>query len=315
MSAFSTSHSRHQELSTAKTMTSGSSNNIRHENVLHALSVGRLAGVFLLSVIAVPIAIYLLAALLIAESDETPLLDATVGLVMTASLLLLPVLAVRKLGFLRSGSMLAELRLTNAPWHMAVMAVPLVALSVFTVYVLYLPLSFLWPGFVSWYLLESVPTVWPRLDGTYGLASILNIFVLVLLAPVAEEVFFRGFLLRSLMRKYSTGIAITIVSLTFAIFHIDVIGAGVFSAILCLIFLRTGSLLGPVIVHIANNALAVVFILWSAIYYPDAPDTTLSEFYDQWWYAPIGALIGIPGLCLCWRLYGGAKAAPPKCAG
>lgn len=296
-------------------MISGSSNDIRHENVFSTLPVRQLVGIFLLGMFVLPLVLYLVAGSVVIESDETPFLDATAGLVMTASLLLLPVMAARKLGFLQSGSVLAQLRLTKAPWHIAIMAVPLIALAVFTIYLLYFPLSFLWPGFVTWYLLESVPTVWPRLDGTYGLASGINIFVLVLLAPLAEEVFFRGFLLGSLTRKYSTGTAITIVSVIFAVLHIDVIGAGIFSAVLCLIFLRTGSLLGPVIIHIANNALAALFVVWSVVNYPNAPDTTLTEFYTQWWYAPIGALIGIPGLYLCCRLYGGLKAAPPNSVG
>ena len=77
-----------------------------------------------------------------------------------------------------------------------------------------------------------------------------------LIAPLAEELFFRGYLLAGLAR-YGTGRAVAVVSLSFALMHGSPAHA-LLGALLCLLTLQTGSLLAPFAVHACYNATLLV---------------------------------------------------------
>ena len=77
-----------------------------------------------------------------------------------------------------------------------------------------------------------------------------------LLAPVMEELFFRGFLFRSLLQRYSPRKAVLISSLLFAVFHLNPWQAVVALAIGVLnawLLLRTGGLIAGVVIHCTVN--------------------------------------------------------------
>jgi membrane protease YdiL (CAAX protease family) len=86
----------------------------------------------------------------------------------------------------------------------------------------------------------------------------------VLIAPLCEESFFRGFVLPGLLHDLSPIWAILISSLLFAVAHAD-IGSFVplFAIGLCLGFLRlrTGSTWASISLHMLNNLLSSVFII------------------------------------------------------
>lgn len=95
-------------------------------------------------------------------------------------------------------------------------------------------------------------------EGTFMLISV------VLVAPIAEELFFRGLILRGYMGRYSPRVAIWASSLLFAVFHFNpwqaviALPVGLLAA---WVFLRTGSLLPCIIVHMAANATPEFVIL------------------------------------------------------
>ena len=77
--------------------------------------------------------------------------------------------------------------------------------------------------------------------------------------PLAEEVFFRGFALPGLARRFGPLGAVLASSLLFGLAHVDValfIPAFVAGLLLGWLYLRTGSLLGCVLVHGIQNAAA-----------------------------------------------------------
>lgn len=94
---------------------------------------------------------------------------------------------------------------------------------------------------------------------------ILAFFTLVVIAPVAEEVLFRGYLFGKLKKFIPIWIAILITSLLFGFVHgtwnvaIDTFSL---SAVLCLLRLSTGSLWAPILLHMAKNGIAfyILFI-------------------------------------------------------
>jgi membrane protease YdiL (CAAX protease family) len=108
-------------------------------------------------------------------------------------------------------------------------------------------------------------------EGSLGLAAAG--FVVVCIAPVAEEVFFRGFFYRALRSRFSVLVAAAIDGLVFGLIHYEgceegdrscsgadglllVPPLGVLGVIFCLVYERTGSLFPVIALHALNNALA-----------------------------------------------------------
>jgi len=92
------------------------------------------------------------------------------------------------------------------------------------------------------------------------------IFMAVILAPIAEEILFRGYFY-GVIRRYGGRIpALMISSLLFAAIHVhlpSLLGLGILAMILCFLYERTGSLWASITMHAAFNASTiVVLILW-----------------------------------------------------
>ena len=85
-----------------------------------------------------------------------------------------------------------------------------------------------------------------------------------LLAPVAEELFFRGFFYTALRQRLGVAAAVTISSLVFAVGHIDALGVVAASFImgiaLALAYEYTRSLWAAIAIHAFNNSLATVLV-------------------------------------------------------
>ena len=81
------------------------------------------------------------------------------------------------------------------------------------------------------------------------------------IAPVCEELFFRGYLLGAL-KRYGALRASAVVSLCFALVHAggvsNLAGYVLLSLLLCLMTLRTQSLLAPVLMHMGYNAALIL---------------------------------------------------------
>jgi membrane protease YdiL (CAAX protease family) len=86
-----------------------------------------------------------------------------------------------------------------------------------------------------------------------------------LLAPLAEEFFFRGFLLRVLHEKTNVVIAVAVTGVAFGLVHLpsgDWIGAlvlSLFGMALCALFLLTSSLLPCIMLHAFHNSISFGF--------------------------------------------------------
>ncbi len=86
----------------------------------------------------------------------------------------------------------------------------------------------------------------------------------VVLAPLAEEIVFRGFLYPALRKRFSAAAAIVISSAFFALLHFDpyswpvIAGLGVF---LAWVYERTGRLSTCVLIHAIHNSLFLAYAL------------------------------------------------------
>ena len=98
-----------------------------------------------------------------------------------------------------------------------------------------------------------------------GARTALALVAAVLLAPVAEELLFRGLLYRALRRRRGVVGALVISSLAFAVVHLDVavtqplalVGLTLVGIVMALAYERSGSLVVPVAAHAAYNGTAL----------------------------------------------------------
>jgi uncharacterized protein len=116
-----------------------------------------------------------------------------------------------------------------------------------------------------------------------SLLMVIGIIALVgFIGPVFEEIVFRGLMVERLGLKYSFSAAVIFSSILFGFLHINVVGAALFGFAMCLIYLKTGSLLAPAIIHMLNNLTAIVIAYLS--YQIDWEYTESAEFYQQYWW-------------------------------
>ena len=95
--------------------------------------------------------------------------------------------------------------------------------------------------------------------------NILGVISIAVVAPVLEEVLFRGAIQGYLMRRFGNPyVGIVVASLVFGIFHlnpIQVVYATLLGLIFGWIYYRTRSLLSVIVGHVLNNSLATVGML------------------------------------------------------
>jgi membrane protease YdiL (CAAX protease family) len=119
-------------------------------------------------------------------------------------------------------------------------------------------------------------------------------------APIAEELFFRGFCFTALRRKVGVIAGAVLTGVIFGAIHagsadaVFLVPLGVFGALLCLLYHRSGSLVPCIVLHALNNALALGV--------------------SQGWEAPqvIGVMIGATAVVLALVLPFSARAAGPQ---
>ena len=130
----------------------------------------------------------------------------------------------------------------------------LVALDVGTIWLVYTPISWISPESVRNWLERMERLVPTRLSGPRELVFLAGA---VLLAPVVEELFFRGLLLHRWALKWGTRRGLLATTLAFAFLHASPVNAFLLGLGFGLIYLRTGSLLLTIAAHALNNFIAL----------------------------------------------------------
>jgi membrane protease YdiL (CAAX protease family) len=132
-------------------------------------------------------------------------------------------------------------------------------------FVIYILLSFLLTSLAShlpWYnSTQAQDTGFSQLN--HGYEYFLAFFTLVIVAPVAEETLFRGYLLGKLRKYLPLWAAILTTSLLFGIIHFAWnVGVDVFalSIVLCLLRVWSGRLWPSIVLHMIKNGIAFYFL-------------------------------------------------------
>ena len=102
-----------------------------------------------------------------------------------------------------------------------------------------------------------------RADDPFGVSML--VVLVVIGAPIVEELFYRGLLLRSLERRFGSTPAIVVSGVLFGLVHITnpigMPGLALFGMFLAYLAVRTGRLGGPILAHMAFNAVTVINLL------------------------------------------------------
>ncbi|MCB2293131.1 CPBP family intramembrane metalloprotease [Clostridium algoriphilum] len=112
----------------------------------------------------------------------------------------------------------------------------------------------LWIGSIS------IPNIINEGFNEFRVSSIISIFSVMIVAPIYEEIIFRGILLRGMAKKINPNIAIVVSALLFAIVHINIpqgINAFFLGLVLGFIYLKSGSIYLSVFSHFVNNLMAL----------------------------------------------------------
>jgi hypothetical protein len=124
----------------------------------------------------------------------------------------------------------------------------------------------------------------------------------IVLAPLVEELMFRGLILHGFLQRYSIKKAIIVSALFFALYHgnafqfIPAFFAGVLFAWW---FCKTRSLVPCLFGHVFNNAFILFTASWAAANLPE------SETMQHWpiWLNVLGVLLMVSGLWLSAKLF------------
>ena len=190
-------------------------------------------------------------------------------------------------------SMVGGLPPPSAIGWAAGVALAITAISFVSVPVVFIPLSYVAPGFVQYWLIDSPgPRIWTEGD-FYRLGNLFLFLRLCLLGPFAEEMTFRGLLLPAWASRVGRRWGLMWSSVCFGLGHGDLAGAFVFGVVTGVTFLRTNRLALPILIHVLANAFFWVIASADIANVSHGP-ATLEDLRHTWWLA----LVGLPGIPL-----------------
>lgn len=170
---------------------------------------------------------------------------------------------------------------------------------------------------VAWILSRAAPEVLNWLvrmlpenpAGNLG-HDIFTVLILVVAAPLVEEVLFRGVLVSRWGVKWGLGTGIVLSAAAFGVLHANVVGIGVVGLVAAILYIRTRTLIVPIVFHATNNVIGAI-----GMYLPGGSDTTAIIDGDGW----LGFLLVFVTLPILiwyvWRFWPKRGAAIPYMGG
>jgi membrane protease YdiL (CAAX protease family) len=170
-------------------------------------------------------------------------------------------------------------------------------------YAVFYPLSLVAPDVVQrWYVDTAGLIYFDFATGTYPwLPNFLSLLSLCVAGPALEEIVFRGIVLPRWSRKWGLTAGIVTSSAVFALPHIDPVGAFVFGVAMSVLYLKTQSLLLPIVCHGLNNLVVWLENLEYIVSYGPEHVYTLEEFQEGWPWGVGAALIALLWMTLYLR--------------
>lgn len=143
-----------------------------------------------------------------------------------------------------------------------------------------------------------------------------SFFTLAVVAPLTEELLFRGLILRGFLSHYSVRKAVLVSGLLFGLFHLNpwqFFGAAVLGAIFAWWFVKTRSLLPCLFGHALNNALPLILLA--------VPELQISGYsteaaahveFQPLWFDGLGLVLAGGGIWLLAREFKNSETISKK---
>ena len=118
----------------------------------------------------------------------------------------------------------------------------------------------------------------------------------IAVAPITEEFIFRGVLLHRLATKWNLAIAIWVSSIIFGLLHPNPIGISAVGVAWALLYIRTRTLIVPIIAHSINNTIVVVgeFLSTLAEENGNVADSAESIADNEWTTGLLFVVVSLP---------------------
>ncbi|MDP3487280.1 MAG: type II CAAX endopeptidase family protein [Bacillota bacterium] len=124
------------------------------------------------------------------------------------------------------------------------------------------------------------------------------------IAPVVEEILFRGLILRGFLKHYSVNKAIVVSSLLFALFHMNpwqFLAAFIYGLITAWWFVRTGSLVMCIFIHALNNSKSYI-LRALGIHIPGFTGSGGVIEFQPMWFNALGLITLAVGVVVLYNL-------------
>jgi membrane protease YdiL (CAAX protease family) len=129
------------------------------------------------------------------------------------------------------------------------------------VWFVFIVLSYAWSVALDIQEQDDLPAELGAHSSTLALVAVA--VLVCVMAPIAEELFFRGFVFTAFRGVLGLPVAAILTGVIFGAIHLGgtdiefIVPLAVFGALLCLLYARTGSLLPCIVLHALNNGLAL----------------------------------------------------------
>jgi membrane protease YdiL (CAAX protease family) len=149
-----------------------------------------------------------------------------------------------------------------------------------------------------------------------GQTSLWGSFVvLVVVAPLTEELLFRGFILRGFLSHYSRRKAVLASAILFGAFHLNpwqFLEATILGVLFAWLFVRTRSLLPCIYGHALINALPIILLGILNLEIPGVTSELTKVEFQPLWLDLFGLFLAGLGLWLLKRMFGKEDDNPPE---
>jgi len=226
---------------------------LRNRRAFEKIRIRSLLVCFLVSFIVASILIAIIQKLTGLKEGE-PLTDAILGYFLYSVPVVWILLSLKRVN-LKIGDLIGSFYRKIRWIRIFFIVLFLVLFSYGAFWLLNYPLSYIVPSYVKGILEEK--GFYTLADTSFPLlCNILNVVIVVIIAPIIEEIVFRGIILGRLSVMWNTSRAILLSSFIFGILHYDIIGAFIFGIIMSILYINTRTLVVPILCHVLNNSVA-----------------------------------------------------------
>jgi membrane protease YdiL (CAAX protease family) len=139
-----------------------------------------------------------------------------------------------------------------------------------------------------------------------------RVWLLVIIAPITEELLFRGIILRGLLSRHRPATAVVVTAILFTVLHLNPwqsVSALFLGIVLGWFYVRSGSVAICIFGHAIYNSMVVIFpvLPWDIAGMTPSSDPTKVEF-QPWWLDLSGLIVLLVGL---WIFRKSTPPAPP----